>query len=388
MDNLTHSLVGLVAAKAGLEKLSPGATTLCVLAANSPDADIVALIFGGRWVFLQQHRGISHSILGVFVLTLALPLVFYLVDTLLSSVRKRERRVKLLGLLLVSAVGTATHPLMDWTNNYGVRFLLPWNPRWFYGDFVFIVDPYIWIVLGGAAFLLTTKTRKRLIAWVIIALVPSYLVLVGPSGPRLLLNEIVLRLLWVGALIVVVSLYRRKIAGRAGAKIAIAALATVAIYCAGLAAAHRVALRGAELQATTIASRNAENVIRVAAMPTVANPAEWVCIMETERATYKFNFSMISSPPGSANPPSSANIVRYEKPMGLDVEPVAQAVRDKRSGVFLGFARFPVVQVVGEDCATQTLVQFADLRYTEPGRSRGTFSLDVPVDCPAQTETK
>ena len=368
MDNLTHSLVGLVAAKAGLEKLSPGATTLCVLAANSPDADIIALIFGGRWVFLQQHRGISHSILGVFVLTLALPLVFYLVDTLLSSVRKRERRVKLLGLLLVSAVGTATHPLMDWTNNYGVRFLLPWNPRWFYGDFVFIVDPYIWIVLGGAAFLLTTKTRKRLVAWVIIALVPSYLVLVGPSGPRLLLNEIVLRLLWVGALIVVVSLYRRKIAGRAGAKIAIAALATVAIYCAGLAAAHRVALRGAELQATTIASRNAENVIRVAAMPTVANPAEWVCIMETERATYKFNFSMISSPPGSANPPSSANIVRY--------------------GVFLGFSRFPVVQVVGEDCATQTLVQFADLRYTEPGRSRGTFSLDVPVDCPAQTETK
>ena len=315
-------------------------------------------------------------------------MVFYLVDTLLSSLRKRERRVKLPGLLLVSAIGTATHPLMDWTNNYGVRFLLPWNPRWFYGDFVFIVDPFIWIVLGGAAFLLTTKTRKRLIVWVIIALVPSYLVLVGPSGPRLLLNEIVLRLLWIGALIVLVSLHRRKIAGRAGAKIAMAALATVAIYCAGLAAAHRVALRGAELQATTIANRNAENVIRVAAMPTVADPTEWVCVMETERATYKFNFSMISSPPGSRNPPSSANILRYEKPMGSNAEPVAQAVRDSRSGVFLGFARFPVVQVVGEDCATQTLVQFADLRYTEPGRSRGTFSLDVPVDCPAQTETK
>jgi inner membrane protein len=377
MDNLTHSLVGLAAAKAGLEKLSPGATTLCVLAANSPDADIVALIFAGRWAFLQQHRGISHSIVGAFLLALALPAIFYVGDVLLARAHNRERRVKLPGLLIVSAVATATHPLLDWTNNYGVRFLLPWNPKWFYGDFVFIIDPFIWIVLGGAAFLLTGKNRKQLIAWVVIALVPSYLVLVGPSGPRLLANEIVLRLLWIVVLIVLVSLYRRNIGRRAGAKIAIAALATVAIYCAGLAATHVVALRQANFQATTIARMNTEQVARLAAMPTVANPTEWVCVMETDRATYRFKLSLLRSPPGSAN------IVRYEKPEGLDAEAVEQAVRDHRSQVFLGFARFPVVRVAGEDCATQTLVQFADLRYTEPGRGRGTFSLDVPVDCPA-----
>ncbi len=52
----------------------------------------------------------------------------------------------------------------------------------------------------------------------------------------------------------------------------------------------------------------------------------------------------------------------------------------------MGFARFPVVEVVGEDCVTQTLVQFADLRYTEPGRDRGTFSLEVPVDCPIKVK--
>ena len=376
MDNLTHSLVGLAAAKAGLEKLSPGATTLCVLAANSPDADIVALIFG-RWVFLQQHRGISHSIVGVCLLALALPLIFCLGDALLARARNRERMVKLTGLLLASVVATATHPLMDWTNNYGVRPLLPWNPKWFYGDFVFIVDPFIWIVLGGAAFLLTAKTRKHLIVWVLIALVPSYLVLVGPSGPRLLANEIVLRLLWIGALIVLANLYRRQIAGRAGAKIAIAALAIVAIYCGGLAATHFVALRQAKFQAASIARMNTEQVGRVAAMPTVANPAEWVCVMETDRATYRFNLSLLRSPP------VSADFVRYEKPTGLEAEAVTQGARDSRSQVFLGFARFPVVRVAGEDCVTQTLVQFADLRYTEPGKSRGTFSLDVPVDCPA-----
>jgi hypothetical protein len=50
--------------------------------------------------------------------------------------------------------------------------------------------------------------------------------------------------------------------------------------------------------------------------------------------------------------------------------------------VFLGFARFPVMQLADPDCATRTLVEIADLRYTEPGRARGTFSLEVPVDCP------
>jgi hypothetical protein len=42
------------------------------------------------------------------------------------------------------------------------------------------------------------------------------------------------------------------------------------------------------------------------------------------------------------------------------------------------------VSVVGADCLTETLVQFADLRYTQPGSSRGTFSLELPVECPTR----
>jgi membrane-bound metal-dependent hydrolase YbcI (DUF457 family) len=76
MDNLTHSLVGLTAAKAGLEKLSPGATAVCVLAANIPDCDVAILLFGDRWTYLHHHRGITHAILGVAFLCLFLPLLF------------------------------------------------------------------------------------------------------------------------------------------------------------------------------------------------------------------------------------------------------------------------------------------------------------------------
>ena len=382
MDNLTHSLVGLAAAKAGLDRLSPGATTLCVLAANAPDSDLVVLVFGGRWAFLHHHRGITHSIVGCIVLALALPLMFHAGDWLLARWRHRETRTRLTGLLVASILATATHPLLDWMNNYGVRPLLPWNPKWFYGDFVFIIDPFLWIVLGGAAFLLTSKTRKHVILWVVIALVPSYLVLVGPAGPGRLVNETLLRLLWIVALIILVTLYRRQIGGRRGSKIAIAALATVTVYLGCLAAAHAVALRQAKVQGANIANRNAERVVEVAAMPTVANPTAWVCLMETDRATYRFHLSLLHATTGAAD------VLRYEKPQGLSAEAVAQAARDERSQVFLGFARFPVVDLLGEDCATQTLVQFADLRYTEPGKDRGTFSLAVPVDCPVQPQER
>ena len=98
MDNLTHSLVGLTAAKAGLERLSPGASFLCVLAANAPDGDIIVLAFGDRWTFLQHHRGITHAIVGVIGIAVALPLIFYAVDRIWSRFRNRPPQVKLQGL--------------------------------------------------------------------------------------------------------------------------------------------------------------------------------------------------------------------------------------------------------------------------------------------------
>ena len=380
MDNLTHSLVGLTAAKAGLDKLSPGATTLCVLAANAPDIDILVLIFRGRWAFLQHHRGLTHSIVGAAALAFLLPLAFYLGDRILAQLRSREPRVRFMGLLLASVLATATHPLLDWSNNYGMRFLLPWNPRWFYGDFTFVVDPFFWIVLGGAAFLVTTKTTRHVIIWFAIALIPSFLVLGGSSGAARLANEMLLRVLWIVALIVLVTLYRRRFGERLGVKVAIAALATVTIYSAALFATHAIALRQASVQAAAVANSHNEQLLQVAAMATLANPTEWLCVMETDRATYRFRLSLLHTPPGSSD------VSRFEKPVGLEAAAVDQADRDERAQIFLGFSRFPSERVVGEDCATQTLVQFADLRYTEPGREagngRGTFSLQVPVDCP------
>ncbi len=229
--------------------------------------------------------------------------------------------------MLASIIATATHPIMDWTNNYGVRPLLPWNSQWFYGDFVFIIDPFIWIVLGGAAFLLTSKTRKQIIAWAALALIPSYLVMVGPSGPTQLANETVIRLLWIAASDCSGYVLSQKVGHSLGHRVAIAALATVTIYFAGLAVAHSFALRQAQTVAADIANRKAEQVVKLAAMPTVANPTEWVCVMETNRATYRFSVSLLRTTA------ALSNVSRFEKPAGLAAKPSRKPARLSRAGV-------------------------------------------------------
>src|SRR5216684_2757563 len=196
MDGLTHSLLGLTAAKAGLERFSRYGTAVCVLSANAPDIDVVYGFFGDRWTVLQYHRGITHSIVGTLTLGLLIPSIFWAMERAIA--KWRRPRIRYRGLLLASLIAAATHPLMDWTNNYGMRPLLPWNGRWVYGDLVFIVDPYIWLALGGAAFLLTSNRWPKIVAWLVLGFGLTLFVFLAPVqralGP---VNLSVVRIIWV-----------------------------------------------------------------------------------------------------------------------------------------------------------------------------------------------
>jgi inner membrane protein len=374
MDNLTHSLVGLVSAKAGLEKLSPGATALCVLAANAPDSDIVVLAFGDRWDFLLHHRGITHAIVGVIALAIILPLIFYAVDRLWSRLRNRPPTTKLSGLLLASFIVSATHPLLDWTNNYGIRLLLPWSQKWSYGDFVFIVDPYLWLILGGAVFLLTTKTKFLKVIWGLVAAILTFLIVASPRSGGLPHRQLI-AIVWVLVIITLIVLAVSGARERWGKGIAFVAIALALCYWTLLAVAHSRAIVVGGEEAVKLATANGETVARLAAMPRLANPFRWDCVFETEQATYRFDVGLFDSK-------STTHPVRYSKP-GPELKKVLDYLSQQRPAhVFLGFARFPVMQLADPGCTTRTLVQLADLRYTEPGRSRGTFTLELPVDCP------
>jgi inner membrane protein len=374
MDNLTHSLVGLAASKAGLDRLSPATTAMCIVAANAPDGDIVAT-YWGRWAYLQHHRGITHSIIGAIALAVLIPTLFWLGDYLVARVRRRPPKVIFRGLLLASFIVTATHPILDWTNNYGVRPFLPWSSQWYYGDIVFIVDPWIWLGLGGACFLVTAKTKWRIGAWSLLAGIVTFAVVLLPMIRPNWIFPVPARVIWTVGILTIVVVHRARLAEKWGPAIPSAVFVLIVVYWTGLAILHQQAIHKAGQQAMAEASSQGETIGRLAAMPVLANPMRWQCVFETDRATYRFDYSLNEAQVVS-------KMVRFEKPSGEAYGLYAIGASDERSKVFLGFARFPVARIVG-DCISETLVQLADLRYTEPGGGRrGTFSVEVPIECP------
>jgi len=147
MDNLAHALVGAAVGRAVGGGRMPWPGLVGAVAANAPD---VAEVFFGlfdwnRGQYLALHRGITHSIAGAAIETVVLALVVGLVY--LAASRRSDvagPRWGLVSALVAAAV--ASHLFMDWQGSYGLRPFLPWNGRWYYGDFVAIVDPWFWIV--------------------------------------------------------------------------------------------------------------------------------------------------------------------------------------------------------------------------------------------------
>ncbi|HXI24385.1 MAG TPA: metal-dependent hydrolase [Pyrinomonadaceae bacterium] len=380
MDNLTHSLVGLSLSKAGLERVSPYATTVCLLSANAADADFVALFFGDRWTLLHHHRGITHSIIGTIAIGVIVPLVVMTVERALARIRKRRPTIRIRGLMIASLIAAGTHPLMDWTNNYGVRPLLPWSGRWFYGDLVYIVDPYIWLLLGAAMFLLTSKGRLRIFAWAALAAITTTLIVLASIRGADASALRFLRVIWIAGVIAVVVIRATGLYQRLNHRAALAALTLVLMYWGGLAVAHRVAYTAALAKANQLANRRGEAIVKVASMPMTATPFRWQSVAETDRAFYRYPTAIT----GDDRATALSDVRRFEKPTGRAAELVSIAERDRRAQEFLLFARFPIAVPESSDCIGQALVQFADIRYTEPGATRGAFSVNVPVDCPAR----
>lgn len=377
MDNLTHTLVGLTAAKAGLERVSPYATAVCMVAANAPDADLLALA-GGRWFYLQHHRGITHSIVGTLALALLVPFIFYAAERLVARARGTTPRIRLRGLVLASLVASATHPLLDWTNNYGLRPFLPWSGKWYYGDLVFILDPWLWLALGGACFLATARTGRRVLAWGLLAAVLTAIVVIAPARAGLP-GVAFLGAAWAAGVVLFAAVYKLRLWERWGRAIPIAALAFVVAYWGALSFMHARALDRATREAEAVARPRGETAQSVAAMPTLADPTRWVIVSETERATYRYPLNLRDCCDGLAPPDPE----RFEKLRGEQAGWLAEAARaDYAARVFLDFARFPAALVEG-NCPAETRLRLGDLRFTEPGAARpsGSFALDVPVRC-------
>jgi inner membrane protein len=138
MDNLTHTLTGLMLARAGLVKPAQrGGALALMLAANAPDMDVFWSGFPGSLRYFEHHRGIAHSLL----LSPLIALVALLLARLIRHASLGWR------IYFACWLGVLSHLALDLTNVYGVRLLLPFSSRWFRLDITDIIDPWIWLIL-------------------------------------------------------------------------------------------------------------------------------------------------------------------------------------------------------------------------------------------------
>ena len=155
MDNLTHSLIGAAIGQTGLKKLSGLGMPTLIIAANIPDIDAACFLWLDGHEHLGFRRGITHGPLAMLMLPLFLTALMIGFDRWQGRRGKRPPTrlpVRPLPLLLLAFIGTLSHPAFDWLNNYGVRLLEPFSSRWFYGDSIFIIDLWMWLILIGGFF--------------------------------------------------------------------------------------------------------------------------------------------------------------------------------------------------------------------------------------------
>lgn len=293
MDNLTHSLTGVALSRAGLNRLSPRATLLLLISANIPDIDIVALIRGPLYYF-EVHRGYTHSLVGLPVMAL--------LSVLITAVLCRQK-LPWFRAWVVCLAGVGSHLLLDWTNDYGIRLLLPFSSRWFALDINSLVDVVILCALGIAA--------------------------IWPVFSRLVGSEIGER--------------KKRPAGR---RLAIAALVFVVLFDGGRAVLHA----RAEAQLWSRLYQNSLPV-RTAALPTPLNPFHWHGIVETPNAYRLLSVDTL----GEVHPDSA--LVFY-KPFPSPALRRAKATAPFRH--FLEFARFPVWSI------EPGKIEVTDLRFGTP----------------------
>jgi inner membrane protein len=361
MDNITHSLVGLALAETGLKRTTPLATATLVIAANLPDIDIVTGL-AGQLFYLEHHRGITHSLVAVPILSLLLAAGIFAYS---SRKNLGARFGPLCGLSLLAM---ATHPLLDYLNSYGWRPFQPWNDQWYYGDIAFVIDPWIWVVAGGALFIVTAKTLRQITVWGVVFLMMAAVVFLS-GGVSLWI-----RVMWLlvagcaGA-----TRFSFNFSGSRARLVTAGLLVALLGYFGALGLLHRAALKRAGGLAVAANTRDGGQQVQTAAMPTPANPLVWRAVLATDKAFYIADLNL------TRELPTLDSMSAYPRETG-DSSAITAARQTAQAQAFLHFARFPVSEVItsSQDGAPAE-VEIRDVRFQNLGVAN-TFSTRIRFD--------
>jgi len=330
VDPVTHAASGLL-----LSQLLPlpsraGAAVAGLVLTFLPDIDYF-LVYLDRLTFIRYHRAFTHSLVAV-------PL-FALLVAGVGWVLAGPRWFRPLFLLGLAVLGV--HLLLDLATSYGTQILSPFTSRKFTLDWVFIIDPYLTLLLAaGAAAVLFFPVRGRPAAWFCLAAAGAYFLFCG--------------------------------------------------YC------HHCALALAR-----DLYREAPPATTVAALPQPFSPRHWQLLaagpLGSSQAFVTLPYEALAgqaptvqpaeirsdpldqdcrAPAASYEPPGSLVVHRWF-PLALPLRAVAPEARQVID-TFLDFARFPLLYSAAPQ-GDARLLKWLDLRFSVPGRPFP-FVLQVRLD--------
>ncbi|HOV80047.1 MAG TPA: metal-dependent hydrolase [Bacillota bacterium] len=138
MDNLTHALIGVTAgrAAAGTVRREP-VWWAFLLGSELPDIDALYAL-QGRSGYLLNHRGWTHSLPGLLLLSAAAALLIF-------SLGRGGAKYKSIMMYTLSAA--LIHVLIDVLTSWGTCLFKPFYAGWLSLDVLPMVDPFILLVL-------------------------------------------------------------------------------------------------------------------------------------------------------------------------------------------------------------------------------------------------
>jgi len=140
MDPITHGVIGVAVSKIAGNEISiyNAATVSMVIGSVFPDIDIVFQKWGD-YAYLKNHRGLTHSILGLTISASFLSVVLSFI----------YRGTAIYELFLWALLGGVTHSCFDLLNSYGAKLLWPFCNKKFSLGILNSFDPLFLMGLVG-----------------------------------------------------------------------------------------------------------------------------------------------------------------------------------------------------------------------------------------------
>ena len=341
-------MTGACLARAGLNRKAAYATLAMTLAAEAPDLDTLWSLDGPVAAF-AHHRGITHTLIGIPFEACVVVAGVWCFHRLRGRGAPAGKPLTIAPvhwgrLWIFAVIALFSHLLLDYTNNYGIRPFFPFNPHWYAGSIVFIIEPVLLLVLLAG--------------------------LVMPALFGLINSE-------VGA---------RKPPFRGTGWPTAALLAMVALWSWRLVEQQKAIQLAAsiDLSATQPSGSPAVPILRIEASPYPINPYRWHLVLDTPDF---YQLSTADTLAGTLSLPVPEDV--FYKP-----RTTVAALAAKRSPLgeaYLDWSSYPLVNDTTEPTQDPTdphalsTVTFRDLRflYDVPflnGRSKAPLTATVTLD--------